>query len=63
MTGTIKFLKNGYGFIGVEGQKDIFFHAKDLEYVEFDNLKTGMAVDFEIGDSPKGPKAVNVKIA
>ena len=63
MKGTIKLLKNGYGFIGMENGKDVFFHAKDLNGVAFDSLKAGMAVTFEMGESPKGPKAEQVTLA
>lgn len=63
MKGTIKLLKNGYGFIGTDGGKDVFFHAKDLNGVTFDSLKPGLAVTFEMGESPKGPKAEQVTLA
>jgi len=63
-TGTIARLNNGYGFISQEGQeKDLFFHANELNGLEFDNLKEGDAVQFEVGEGPKGPNAVNVSAA
>ena len=63
-TGTIARLNNGYGFISQEGQeKDLFFHANELSGLEFDNLKEGDAVQFEVGEGPKGPNAVNVSAA
>lgn len=59
--GTIKVLKNGYGFIKVEGQeKDLFFHASEVANDGFNSLREGQNVTFEEGDSPKGPKASNV---
>ena len=64
MQGTIKTLRNGYGFIGYDGaEKDLFFHATNLVGAQFNNLREGQPVEFEIGDSPKGPAAVNVKVA
>jgi len=61
-TGTIVRLNDrGFGFISVaEGDKDIFFHSKELQGVEFDDLREGDKVTFEVGDSPKGPNATNV---
>ncbi len=64
MTGTIKTLtEKGFGFITVEGQKDIFFHTSALVGVTFDQLSVGQAVSFDTEDSPKGPRAVNVQLA
>lgn len=60
-TGTIARLNNGYGFITQEGQdKDLFFHANELQGVNFDDLQEGQKVQFEVGEGPKGPNAVNV---
>jgi len=62
-TGTIKKLieGKGFGFIAVEGQeKDLFFHAKELSGVTFEELKEGDAVSFEVTQAEKGPAAVNV---
>jgi len=61
-TGTIaKLNERGFGFISIEGQeKDLFFHSNELKDVEFDNLKEGDKVQFEISDSPKGQNATNV---
>jgi CspA family cold shock protein len=64
MTGTIKTLKNGFGFIAVEGKDDLFFHVSELaEGVDFDSLQEGQAVSFEEGSGPKGPMATNVALA
>ena len=63
--GTIaKKMDKGFGFIKQEGvEKDLFFHAKDLNGVEFDALKEGDAVTFDVGSGPKGPFAQNVQVA
>lgn len=62
MNGTIKTLTDrGFGFIAVEGEdKDIFFHSSSLVEVSFDSLRAGDAVSFEIEQTDKGPRAVNV---
>ncbi|MBI3305280.1 cold shock domain-containing protein [Candidatus Parcubacteria bacterium] len=62
MQGTIKTLKNGFGFIAREGEaKDLFFHSTDLEGVTYDELKVGDAVSFEVVEGEKGPAAKHVK--
>lgn len=62
MEGIVKrWLDRGYGFIKVEGKDDdVFVHNNDIEGVF--ELREGQKVEFDIEDSPKGPRAVNVKI-
>ncbi len=61
MEGTIKTLtERGFGFIEREGEEDIFFHSNDLVDLEYDDLKVGDKVSFEVSSSDKGPKATNV---
>jgi len=64
-TGTIARLTDrGFGFIAIEGQeKDLFFHAKALVGVEYNELQEGEAVTFDLEEGPKGQNAVNVKRA
>jgi cold shock protein len=61
--GTIKRLTDrGFGFIAQDGEeKDLFFHSSELQGVDFNDLKEGDMVEFEIGESPKGPNATQVK--
>ncbi len=65
MTGIIKRLnEKGFGFITPEGQdKDVFFHSSALVDVTFNELREGEAVTFDVEDSDKGPRAINVKRA
>jgi cold shock protein len=60
--GTISRLTDrGFGFIAQEGvEKDLFFHSNELQGVEFNDLKEGDEVTFEVADSPKGPNATKV---
>lgn len=64
MTGTIKTLTDrGFGFIAREGEKDLFFHSKELKGVQFDDLKVGDTLQFEVADGEKGQNAINVSRA
>ncbi len=64
MKGTIKVLKNGFGFIkSEETENDTFFHLSGLKNVEFDELKEGDTVTFEIGEGNNGKtQAINVEL-
>ena len=63
--GTIaRLMDKGYGFIAREGEeKDLFFHANELQGVEFNDLRDGDAVTFEVTEGDKGPQATNVSRA
>ena len=62
MKGTIARLTDrGFGFITPEeGDKDVFFHAHSLQGVEYNDLKEGDAVTFDVEEGQRGPAAVNV---
>ena len=65
-TGTIKKVvaDRGFGFITSSDQKDYFFHRSALDYsLDFDQLVGGEKVEFDIEQSPKGPRASRVKAA
>ena len=54
----------GFGFIKSDNGDEYFFHRSALgREVNFDELREGQRVDFEIGQSPKGPRAENVQLA
>ncbi|AUV80292.1 cold-shock protein [Salinigranum rubrum] len=58
--GTVDFFNDtgGYGFIDTEdSDEDVFFHMED---VGGPDLEEGQEVEFEIQDSPKGPRAANL---
>ena len=66
MKGTIKTLvtEKNFGFITPEdGSKDVFFHATSLTGITFAELKSGDMVTFDVEQSEKGPRAVNVMLA
>ena len=48
----------GYGFISTDdSDEDVFFHMED---VGGPDLEEGADIDFDIEQSPKGPRATNV---
>ncbi|MEY3783854.1 MAG: hypothetical protein RLZZ230_176 [Candidatus Parcubacteria bacterium] len=54
----------GFGFIAQEGgEKDLFFHSNELKNVQFDELRAGDEVTFEVANGPKGLNAINVNKA
>jgi len=61
-TGKISRLTDkGFGFISVEGvEKDLFFHANELQNVEYNDLQEGDVLEFDITDSDKGQNATSV---
>ena len=46
----------GFGFIEQEGGDDLFVHITQVE----GEISDGDTVEFEIGEGPKGPNAINV---
>jgi cold shock protein len=65
-TGTIKRIVSdrGFGFIAAEDEKEFFFHRSGLEAgTEFEGLSGGESVEFDVEESPKGPRAIHVKKA
>ena len=60
--GTVKWFNNekGFGFIEVEGEKDVFVHFSAISGDGFKSLEEGQNVEFEVTEGPKGPQAANV---
>lgn len=59
-TGTVKFFNSekGFGFIEVEGEKDIFVHSSALQGI---SLQEGDKVQFDVERGTKGPQATKVQ--
>jgi CspA family cold shock protein len=53
----------GYGFIEADNGTDVFVHYSDIAGGGFKTLAEGEAVEFEITQGNKGPKAANVRKA
>ncbi|MDK2803799.1 cold shock protein (beta-ribbon, CspA family) [Acetoanaerobium noterae] len=52
--------EKGFGFISVEGEKDVFVHFSAIQSEGYRSLEEGQEVQFEIVDGDKGPQAANV---
>ena len=65
MKGKIKKVirERGFGFIAATDGQEIFFHRSGIVGENFDSLNEGIEVEFETQNSPKGLRAVNVKVA
>jgi CspA family cold shock protein len=63
MQGTIKRVvrDRGFGFIRSSDGQEVFFHRSGLQQMDFDGLKEGTSVEYEVEQSDKGPRASNVR--
>ncbi len=64
--GTIRRLisDRGFGFIRTERGEDLFFHRNQLEGVDFNSLREGQQVEFEVRQDPSdSPHAMRVRLA
>ena len=63
MKGKVKWFNDqkGYGFITPDdGSADVFVHHTSIQGSGFKSLAENQAVEFEVLQSDKGPKAANV---
>jgi CspA family cold shock protein len=63
-TGTVKWFNEakGFGFIQLEGQKDVFVHFSAINGSGRKTLMEGQKVEFNITQGQKGPQAANVSV-
>jgi CspA family cold shock protein len=61
--GTVKWFNadKGYGFIAVDGGKDVFVHYSAIMAEGYRSLEQGQRVEFEITQGQKGPQAEAVR--
>ena len=62
-TGTVKWFntEKGYGFIEIEGEKDVFVHSKAVQgNMGMRGLEEGDRVQFDVEQGNKGLQAANV---
>jgi len=53
----------GYGFIQTAEGEDLFVHFSAIQAAGFKSLKEGEKVQYDVEESPKGPRASNIKSA
>ena len=62
-SGTIKRIQRDkvFGFIRDNSGQEFFFHRSAVQGASFDSLSEGQRVSFDEEQSPKGPRAGNVR--
>lgn len=63
--GTIKWFSGakGFGFITpAGGGSDLFLHHSEIQDYDHRGLSENQAVQYEVGESAKGPHAVSVQL-
>ena len=61
--GTVKWYntEKGFGFIEVEGEKDVFVHSSAIKD-SIRSLEEGQKVQFETEKGPKGLQAIEISL-
>lgn len=61
--GTVKWFsdRKGFGFISLENGEDVFVHHTSIQGAGFKTLNEGEVVELEVGQGPKGQRAVAVE--
>ncbi|MCW2886488.1 cold-shock protein [Actinomadura scrupuli] len=61
--GTVKWFNadKGYGFVEVDGGRDVFVHYSAIQGDGYRSLDQGQRVEFEITQSDRGPQADGVR--
>ncbi len=62
MLGKVKMFskEKGYGFITIEGDKDVFFHYSELVMDGFKTIDDGAEVEFELVETDRGLQAKQI---
>jgi CspA family cold shock protein len=62
-TGTVKWFNadKGYGFIAVDGGRDVFVHFSAIQADGYRSLEEGQRVEFDIEQGERGPQAISVR--
>lgn len=55
--------EKGFGFINTEDGKDIFFHYSELQMEGFKTITPAQEVEFDVVETEKGLRAVNIRLA
>ena len=62
--GTVKWFNadKGYGFIVVDGGRDVFVHHTAIMMDGYRSLEEGQRVEFDITQGERGPQAESVRL-
>ena len=62
-TGKVKWFNDskGYGFLESDDGTDVFVHHSEIQGEGYKSLAEGEAVEFDVVEGEKGPRAVSVR--